>query len=164
MFKTIVSFAALLAVTLVAAPARAQAKGDPDLKLEWEVPAGWKGEVQGNTTILEDPKGETTIMLVKTGDKDAEQVMAGIDQVLGATIKDLKYEDKPTTGQTNGLRSIQQRLTGKLDGKPVKGIMRLLEAPEKRYLVIVAVALTDKYETLRGPINAFLKSVKPQKK
>jgi hypothetical protein len=162
MFKTLVSIVALLAVSLHAAPSPAQVKVDSDLKLQWEVPAGWKAEVQGNTTILEDPKGETTIMLVKATDKDAEQVMAGIDQVLGATIKDLKYEDKPTRGTNNGLRNIQQRLTGKIGGKPVNGIMRLIEAPEKKFLVVVAVGLTDKYESLRGPISVFMKSIKPK--
>jgi hypothetical protein len=163
MFKTVASFASLLVLMLVAAPSRAEVKVDTDLKLEWDTPAGWTSNVQGNTTILEDPKKETAIMLVKTTDKDAQQVMAGVDQLLASTIKDLKFPEKPTTGKTNDLRSIQNRLTGKLDGKDVKGILRILESPEKRYLVIVAVAVTDKYEELKGPINVFLKTIKAKK-
>lgn len=163
MFKTIASLASLLVLTLVAASAGAEAKVDTDLKLEWDTPAGWTSTVQGNTTIMEDPKKETAIMLVKTTEKDAQQVMAGIDQLLASTIKDLKFPEKPTKGTTNGLVSVQNRLTGKLDGKDVKGILRILETPEKRYLVVVAVAATEKYEDLKGPINVFLKTIKSKK-
>lgn len=163
MSKIIASLAALMALTLTAAPSRAEVKVDTDVKLEYDVPAGWSSSTQGNATILMDPKQETTIMLVKTTEKDAQSVMKGVDQLLAKTLKDIKYDEKPTVGTTNALRSIQQRMTAKFEDKPMKGLMRILETPEKKYLVIVALAVEAKYEELRGPINVFLNSIKAKK-
>jgi hypothetical protein len=163
MSKTIASLAALFALTLFAVPSRAEMKAEPDLQLEYDAPAGWSSSTDKNTTVLMDPKQETTIMLVKTDAKDAEKVMKDIDSVLASVLKDIKYDEKPTVGKTNELRSIQQRMTAKYEGKPMKGIMRILETPNKKYLVIVALAVEAKYEQLRDPINVFLKSIKAKK-
>jgi hypothetical protein len=163
MSKTIASLTALFALILGAASARAEMKVEPDLQLEYEAPAGWSVSPDKNNVVLQDPKQETTILLVKADAKDAEKVMKDIDTVLASVLKDIKYDEKPTVGKTNELRSIQQRMTAKYEGKPMKGIMRILETPNKKYLVIVALALESKYEELKGPINVFLKSIKAKK-
>lgn len=163
MQKTLASLATLLALTLYAAPSYAEKKVEADLKLEYEVPAGWSSDTDKNATILQDPKGETIILLVKTTETNAQKVAEGVDVFLGSALKDIKYPEKPTTGTTNNLKSIQARITATYEGKPVKGVMRILESPEKKYLIIGALALEAKYEELRGPINVFLKSIKATK-
>lgn len=163
MQKTLASLATLLALTFFAASSHAEKKVDADLKLEWDVPAGWKVDTTGNATIMQDPTGDTMIMLVKTTETNQQKVADGVDAWLGQAMKDIKYPEKPTVGKTNELKSIQARMTATYEGKPVKGVMRILETPNKKYLIIGAVALASKYEELKGPINVFLKSIKAVK-
>src|SRR5262249_54839240 len=125
MSKIIASLAALLALTLTAAPSRAEVKVDNDTKLEYDVAAGLTSNTQGNLTILQDAKQETTIMLVKTTEKEAPGVVSGIDKLLNQTLKDVKTDGNTTKGTTNGLKSQQQRLTAKYGDVPMKGIMRV---------------------------------------
>src|SRR5262249_31319726 len=158
------SLVALLALTLTAAPSHADVRVDSDTKLEYDVPSGWTTNAQGNAAILQDAKQETVITLVKTTEKDAPGVLNGIDKLFNSTMKDIKLDGNITEGSTNGLRSKQQRMTAKYGDKPWKGLIRVLETPEHKYVVIIiALAVEAKYEELKGPINVFLTSIKPHK-
>jgi len=159
-------FASLALLSSVALADKATT--DADLKVSYELPAGWKTVRQDPTVLaVADSTDEVTGWLISVDAKnDPEAAIKQIDQLLLLPkIPDLKRTMGPASGKINGLDAVHFKAEGKLKegNEPVRLGEMVLKTPSGKYLIVILATKAKTFDKHRTEVNAFINSIKPVK-
>jgi hypothetical protein len=164
MRKTLVSVVSLLA--LVSASALADIRKEEDAKIQYDVPAGWKVETEGNMVALgEDKKNdadrEIVFYISKFEKAQSQKATSEMDQILSSVVKDMKPAGEPEKAKHNGMDAVRVKATGTYEGKPVNVSMMILSPPGNMGVIVAGVVLQAKKDAWGATVQKFISSIKP---
>lgn len=139
----------LLAVTalalLLAAPASAEVFSHADAGVEFDVPAKWKVEQDGDAMMAMSPKEDAFIIFSVMKGKEVKQFLAGIDKELASWMNNIKVTTDATTEKVNALTQHYMEGTGVLTdgGVDVHWDLTLVEGAKKPMFVLAVGANLD---------------------
>jgi hypothetical protein len=154
---------ALVVLLALAGTAGADTKVDKELKLQMDVPAGWKVTVAGDTTAYDHPSNEVSVLVIRTTQTDTQQAMADLGKRLGGIVTDVKQLGSAERKKLNGLDAVLVKATGQVGGKACDIVFLLITAPTGKIGIVVGIMEEAKRDQHAVEVQKLVSSIKPVK-
>lgn len=145
-----------------ASPAAQTASGQlvshPEAGLQFEVPAGWKTDEEGEQYRLLSADGDISVTFWVPVEGDFENAAKAIGEEIGTQLTDLKYDAEPRQDKHNGMDHISVTGSGKSEGRNVNFSADLLQA--KKPVIILTFSSPDNFRRHEAEYSKFVSSIR----
>ena len=126
-----------------------------DAALEFEVPRGWKVEVDKNVVLLVEDGAVTVSIIVED---EYENVIVGIKQGLKERLTELKSDGDPQQNTYNGILHTTEAGTGLLKDTPVRWSIAVVK--NRKAVTILTFGIARVLEAHAEEYTKFIRSIK----
>jgi predicted Zn-dependent protease len=134
-------FALVAAALLGIAPAaQAEVFTHAAAGLQFDLPAGWKTNPNGDTLEASAPDGLPVVQFDVIGESDIEDYVTGWAEGAGESLTDFEITSDAVVEEVNGLSQIYSEGTANLEGHPVQWDLTIVKGGKK---VLAVMALGE---------------------
>jgi hypothetical protein len=127
--------------------------------IQFELPAGWKAEPNGDQMTLSTPDNALSVVLWVPAEEDFQQAVGELDKELGKTIKNVKTNGEPKETQVGGMTTYSQSGTGEVEGNEIQWSVDIIKA--KKPVIALTFAAPGIWEKHQADYQKFGRSIKP---
>lgn len=136
----------------------AQTVSHPEAGLQFDVPAGWKTDEEGEQYRLVSADGDISVTFWVPVEGDFENAAKAIGEEIGKQLTDLKYDAEPRQDKHNGMDHISVTGSGKAEGRNVNFSADMLRA--KRPVIILTFSSPENFKHHEAEYSKFVSSIK----
>jgi hypothetical protein len=130
----------------------------PTAGIQFEVPAAWKAEVDGEMMTVSAADGSLSIIFWVPKEVTVDAALDALDTELGKIMKNVKPNGEPEKGNLNGMMTYSAEGTGEVEGSSIEWSCHLMEA--KKPVIALTFAAPGAYDQHQKDVDAFVKSIK----
>ncbi len=127
--------------------------------IQFEVPAGWKAEPNGEQMTLSTQDSSLSIVLWVPAEDNFDQAVEELDKELGKTITNVKPGGEPRETTVGGMPTFSQSGTGVVEGNQIQWAVDIIKA--KKPVIVLTFAAPGVWEKHQGEYQKFASSIKP---
>ncbi len=129
-----------------------------DAGIQFELPAGWTAQPDGNTLTITSPDSSVSVVLWALEEMAGDEALKRLRPELEKTIKNQKVTKPAKKDTLNGMPVVSESGTGEVDGTTIEWTVDLITAKKPLiYLLFAAPGMVDKHA---DEIARFRKSIK----
>jgi hypothetical protein len=136
----------------------AQTVSHPEAGLQFDVPAGWKTDEEGEQYRLVSADGDISVTFWVPVEGDFENAAKAIGEEIGKQLTDLKYDAEPRQDKHNGMDHISVTGSGKAEGRSVNFSADMLRA--KKPVIILTFSSPENFRHHEAEYSKFVSSIK----
>ncbi len=156
-----VLFAAIAVALLAAGQAWAKVHTHVEAKISVDVPKSWKVDLEEDVMVIHDQKQEIAFLLVVLDAKDLDDATKELDEEVGKTVKNLKWDGDAQETKLNGMDAVSVDGKGNVEGTSVDVGVLIVSTPAKKFLLVLGLVQSDKLKAHEKEVERFLKSIRP---
>ncbi|HEX7998395.1 MAG TPA: hypothetical protein VF528_08395 [Pyrinomonadaceae bacterium] len=127
--------------------------------IQFEVPAGWKAEPNGEQMTLSTQDSSLSIVLWVPAEDNFDEAVNELDKELGKTITNIKPGGEPRETTVGGMPTFSQSGTGVVEGNQIQWAVDIIKA--KKPVIVLTFAAPGIWEKHQGDYQKFASSIKP---
>lgn len=127
--------------------------------IQFEVPAGWKAEPNGEQMTLSTQDSSLSVVLWVPAEDNFEQAVDELDKELGKTISNVKPSGEAKETTVGGMPTFSQSGTGVVEGSQIQWAVDIIKA--KKPVIVLTFAAPGVWEKHQGDYQKFAGSIKP---
>jgi hypothetical protein len=127
--------------------------------IQFERPAGWKAEPNGEQMTLSTPDNALSVVLWVPAEANFQEAAEALDKELSKTIKNVKESGEPRQTTVGGMRTVSMNGTGEVNGAEIQWAVDLIQA--KKPVIVLTFAAPGMWEKYQGDYQKFARSIKP---
>jgi hypothetical protein len=126
--------------------------------IQFELPAGWKAEPNGDQMTLSTQDSSLSIVLWVPAEDDFQQAVNELDKELSKTMKNVKPSGEPRETTVGGMTTYSQAGTGVVEGSEIQWSVDVIQA--KKPVIALTFAAPGIWEKHQADYQKFAKSIK----
>jgi hypothetical protein len=130
----------------------------PSAGIQFEVPATWKAEADGEMMTVSAADGSLSIIFWVPKEVTVDAALDALDSELGKIMKNVKPNGEPEKGNVNGMTTYSTEGTGEVEGASIEWSCHLMEA--RKPVIALTFAAPGAYDQHQKDVDAFVKSIK----
>ena len=126
--------------------------------IRFDVPAGWKSEVDGERYDVESGDGELVVTFWVPAEEHFEDAAKAVGDELHRQIEDLEFDGEPREDTYNGMEHVAVTGSGKAEGKEVAFSADLLQAAKP--VIVLTFGPRDAFRKHWADYSRLVQSIK----
>lgn len=126
--------------------------------IQFEVPAGWKAEPNGDQMTLSTPDNALSVVLWVPAEENFQEAAEALDRELSKTVKNVKEDGEPKQTTVGGMTTYSQTGTGEVNGTEIQWSVDLIQA--KKPVIVLTFAAPGLWEKHQADYQKFARSIK----
>jgi hypothetical protein len=127
--------------------------------IQFERPAGWKAEPNGEQLTLSTPDNALSVVLWVPAEANFQQAAEALDKELSKTITNVKENGEPRQTTVGGMKTVSLNGTGEVNGAEIQWAVDLIQA--KKPVIVLTFAAPGMWEKYQGDYQKFARSIRP---
>lgn len=130
----------------------------PEGGIQFERPAGWKSEQEGDRMTLSTPDNTISVVIYVPAEDNFKEATEALDKELSKTIKNVKENGEPKETTLDGMQTVSLNGTGDVNGTQIQWAVDLIQA--KKPVIVLTFAAPGMWEKYQADYQKLAKSIK----